>query len=173
MRSPINSRKNVFDISSVIAASTNAVVANPVDTVENALLSDVNGVTRGCKIYSIYMSLFFISEGGELAAEVPLVDWYVIKDNGSTMQTAGFVVTGLPTPGTTGLHENKRFILHHEKGLAGGGDVSLTGLPMIFKGVIKIPKGMQTFRSGDRILIIARANFASKFCLQAIYKWFT
>ncbi len=119
------------------------------------------------------MSLFFISEGGELAAEVPLVDWYVIKDNGSTMQTAGFVVTGLPTPGTTGLHENKRFILHHEKGLAGGGDVSLTGLPMIFKGVIKIPKGMQTFRSGDRILIIARANFASKFCLQAIYKWFT
>ncbi len=164
--------KNVFDTSNVIAPTTNTTVAIPVDTLDDAALADPNGVRKNCKIFSMYLSVFAISEGGEVATEVPLIDWYFMKDPGKIMQTAGFVAGGMPTPGATGTHQNKRFILHEEKGLSGGGEASIAGVPMVFKGVIKIPKGMQTFRFNDRILINIRTNFQSKFCLKAIYKWY-
>ncbi len=139
----------------------------------NVALSDNNAVERGCKVFSTFMSIFIYSEGGELANEVPLADWYIIKDPGGNMSSTGFGATGLPTPGATGIHENKRFIFHTEKGLAGGGELSLNGVPMVFKGVLKIPKGFQTQRINDRIVLCIRTNFASKVCCQFIYKWFT
>ncbi len=170
----IHSVKNIFETSSVLAATTNTSITL-VEAVESAAvaLADPDAVARGSKISSIYLSCFFISEGGELASEVPLVDWYIMKDPGGMGTTIGFLTTGLPTPGATGIHEQKRLILHTEKGLTGGGEASLNGVPMIFKGVIRIPKGMQTFRIGDRILLNMRSNFATKFCIQAIYKYYT
>ncbi len=168
----ISGTKNVFDTSNIIVASTNTTVAIPVDTLDDAALADPNGVRKNCKIYSIYMSIFAISEGGEVATEVPLFDWYIMKDPGKNMQTAGFVANGMPTPGATGTHQNKRYILHEEKGLTGGGDISLAGMPMVFKGVIKIPPGMRTFRFNDRMLVNCRGNFATKFCSKFIYKWY-
>ncbi len=143
------------------------------DAVDAATLADPNGVSKNSKIFSVYLSIFAISEGGEVATEVPLFDWYLMKDPGTVMQTSGFTATGMPTPGATGTHQNKRFILHEEKGLTGGGDASLSGVPMVFKGVLKIPPGMQTMRVNDRLTINCRANFATKFCGKAIYKWYT
>ncbi len=169
----INSVKNVFDSSNVLVASTNTIIAQLADAVDSAALADPNGVEKGCKIYSTYLSVFVFSEGGELATEVPLVDWYIIKDPGATLQTIGFTANGFPTPGATGTHKNKRFIMHEEKGLAGGGDASLAGVPMVFKGVIKIPPGFQTMRAEDRITLNIRANFAAKTCVKAIYRWYT
>ncbi len=166
----IHSTKNVFDSSNVLVASTNTTIAQFIDAVDAPVLADPNGVLKNSKVYSTYLSVFVFSEGGELATEVPLVDWYVIKDNGTTLQTSGFTATGFPTPGATGTHQNKRFILHEEKGLAGGGDASLAGVPMVFKGVIKIPRGMQTFRIGDRLTLNIRANFAAKTCVNSIYE---
>ncbi len=170
---PINSIKNVVDTASVLAATTNTALQTIVNTVDNPTLSVVNEVLRGATINGWFMSSFFIAEGGEVANEVPLVDWYVIKDPGGNMQATGFTANGLPTPGATGTHENKRFILHTEKGLTGGGDVSLAGIPMVFKGVIIIPKHLRRFRSGDKLTFVARANFATKFCIQSIYKWYS
>ncbi len=171
-RRPINATKNIREASGIIAAVTNTSLSDLVGTVDAATLAGTNSVTRSSTINGIYLSLFFYSEGGELANEVPLVDWYIIKDNGGAMSTLGFAADGLPTPGATGSHENKRFILHTEKGLAGGGNLLLSGVPMIFKGVIAIPKGMRRMNMGDKIKIIARSNFATKFCVQAIYKWY-
>ncbi len=170
---PINAIKNVSETSSVIAAATNTILFTIVDTVDAAVLAQANQVSRGATINGFFLSLFFYTEGGEVANEVPLVDWYIIKDNGGQMGTLGFTANGLPTPGAQGTHENKRFIMHSEKGLAGGGDASLAGVPMVFKGVIKVPKGKRRCNINDRWLVVGRTNFATKFCLQCIYKWYS
>ncbi len=169
---PINSTKNIREASGILAATTNTIIDVIVITVENATLANSDQIERGSTVNSVFLSNFFISEGGEVANEVPLVDWYIIKDTGGRMRAAGFVADGLPTPGATGVHENKRYILHTEKGLTGGGDASLSGVPMIFKGVIRIPRGMRSFKANDELTVVGRSNFATKFCNQAIYKWF-
>ncbi len=169
---PINRTKNIAETSGILAATTNTSLFQIVNAVDAPVLSQNNEVQRSSTINGVFLSIFFIAEGGEVANEVPLVDWYIIKDPGGNMVAAGFTASGLPTPGATGTHENKRFIIHTEKGLTGGGDASLTGIPMVFKGVVVIPKGMRRFNMGDRLIIVGRANFATKFCIQSIYKWY-
>ncbi len=167
---PVNSTKNVTETSGILAATTNTVVHTIATSVDSAALATTNEVTRGCTINAIYYSSFYIAEGGEVANEVPLLDWYILKNQGGNFTV--FAATELPTPGSQGSSDNKRFIIHSEKGLTGGGDASLTGVPMVFKGVIRIPKGYRKFNAGDTLIICARSNFATKFCSQAIYKWF-
>ncbi len=169
---PINSRKNVVDTSSILGIATNTVVDNIITGVDQADLSVNDEVTTGSRVSSFYHSSFYIAEGGEIANELPLVDWYIIYDPGGTFGTT-FDATHLPTPGSTGVHVNKRFIIHEEKGLTGGGDVSLAGVPMIFKGVLKLPRGRQRVAVGDRWRLCARANFATKLCSKFIYKWYS
>ncbi len=117
---PVISTKNVLETSGILAAGTDTVLASLTITVDSASLAVTNSVERGSTINGLFFSIFFYSEGGELATEVPLVDWYIIKDQGGNMGTT-FDANGLPTPGITGVHDNKRFIFHTEKGLAGGG----------------------------------------------------
>ncbi len=159
-----------METSSVLAATTDTVALTIVNTVDSATLAVNNSVERGSSINGIFLSCFWIAEGGEIANEVPLVDWYIFKNNGNNF--AGFDATNLPTPGQTGIHDNKRFILHTEKGLTGGGDVSLAGIPMVFKGVIVLPRSFRKMNANDRLILVARANFNTKFCIQAIYKWY-
>ncbi len=167
---PVISTKNVTETSAILAAGTDTVVLTVVNTVDSATLAANNSVERGAKVNGLFLSCFWYSEGGELASEVPLVDWYIMKNNGNNF--SGFDATNFPTPGAQGTHDNKRFIFHTEKGLTGGGDASLSGVPMIFKGVIALPRGMRKMNANDRIIICARSNFATKFCIQAIYKWY-
>ncbi len=169
---PINSVKHVVDSSTIVAATTNTILTRAVAGVNTYQLSDANGVPTGSKVNGLYISLFIYSEGGEVANEVPLADWYIIRNPGTTFGTT-FDATNLPTPGATGTHINKKFIFHEEKGLAGGGDASLTGVPMVFKGVIAIPRGMRRIGEQDEFLICIRTNFASKVCVKIIYKHYT
>ncbi len=170
---PINSTKNIAEASGILAAVTNTVIGTLVDSVDAATLADTNGVEKNSSINSIFLSTFFVSEGGEVASEVPLVDWYILINRGGKIgSTFGSTGALLPIPGSQGLAVNKNAILHSEKGLTGGGDASLAGVPMVFKGVIKIPRSMRRMIVGTQILICARANFNTKFCLQAIYKWY-
>ncbi len=163
--------KHIVDVSNILAATTNTVVVLA-HAVENAALASASQIDKGSKITSIYLSLFHLSEDGEAAAQIPLIDWYLIKDDADTMNTAGFVPTGLPTPGATGTHENKRKILHEEKGISGiqNAASSSAGIPMVTKNVFRVPRGMQTFRMGDKLLLVHRSNFLTKFCLKTIYK---
>ncbi len=169
---PINSTKNVVDNSGIMAAVTNTSIHIPIFGVRNAVLATSNEVDVASKISSVFTELFFFSEGGEISNEVPLVDWYIIKSPGNVWGTT-FDAENLPTPGATGSHLNKRHILHEEKGLTGGGDASLSGVPMVFKGIIKIPRGRQRWGESDVLRICARSNFATKFCVKTVYKWFT
>ncbi len=154
-----------------MAATTNLSLLIPILGVRNADLATTNEVNIGSRISSMFVEIFFITEGGEVSNEVPLVDWYLIKNGGNSFG-ATFDASNLPTPGATGSHINKRHILHEEKGLSGGGDASLTGVPMVFKGVIRIPRGSQRIGESDVFRICGRANFATKFCIKVIYKWF-
>ncbi len=165
---PINTVKHVVDTSTITTAVTNAVVQNSVVAVDTALLANVEEVDAGSSIRSIFYTIYVYSEGGEVANEIPLVDFYFLKNPGNAW--GAFNATNLPTPGATGVHINKRHILHEEKGLAGGGDASLTGVPMVFKGVIRIPRGRQRFGQSDTFLVAMRTNFNSKICIKAIYK---
>ncbi len=168
---PIISTKNVVETSGILPAGTDTVLDELTNAVDAPTLAVTNSVARGSKVNGLFLSLYFITEGGEVANEVPLVDWYIIKNPGFSFTTV-FDATNLPTPGSTGDHDNKRFIFHTEKALAGGGNASLSGVPMVFKGVIVIPKGYQKHNANDRIQVCARANFATKFCIQSIYKWY-
>ncbi len=168
---PIQSTKHIVEFSGILAAGANTVLLTVASGTDNPVLANVSEVQPGHKIGSIFVSFFAITEGGEVANEVPLVDWYIINNPGNTF-AATFTATTNPTPGATGSHINKRFIFHTEKGLAGGGDASLAGVPMIFKGVLKVPRGRQRVGQNDRITINARSNFATKFCVQCIYKSF-
>ncbi len=164
---PVNSIKNISEVSSIIAATTDTIALTVSKSVDAPAVSNSNEVSNGSTINSIYLSVYVIAEGGEVANEVPLVDWYIWKNNGN--QATG---SEIPTPGATGTDELKRYILHQEKGLAGGGDASLAGVPMIFKGVIKLPRTFRRQAINDRIQVMVRTTFASKICIQAIYKWY-
>ncbi len=166
---PIDSVKHIVETSGIIAAGVNTVGLTIIDGVDTYSLADADGCPTGSKVNGFFLSIFIISEGGEIANEVPLADWYLIKSPGA-VYAATFNAANLPTPGTTGVHKNKRQIFHTEKGLTGGGDVSLAGIPMVFKGVIAIPRHMRRIGEDDQFLFCIRTNFAAKFCIQAIYK---
>ncbi len=166
---PIDSVKHIVETNSILAAGVNTVLLDIINGVDTYSLSDTNGVPTGAKVNGFYLSFFAYTEGGELASEVPLVDWYILKSPGEVYGDT-FAATTLPTPGSTGNHQNKSKIIHTEKGLAGGGNLALNGVPMVFKGVIVIPKGMRRIAENDELLLCARANFATKVCVQSIYK---
>lgn len=166
---PIDSVKHIVETSGIAAAGTNTVGLNMLAGVDTYQLSDSNGVPTGAKVNGFYLSVFIIAEGGELANEVPLADWYIIKVPGNIWGNT-FDAANLPTPGSTGIHINKRHIIHTEKGLTGGGELSLAGVPMVFKGVIAIPRHMRRIGEADSFKLALRTNFASKFCIQTIYK---
>jgi len=77
----------------------------------------------------------------------------------------------MPEPGATGGHDNRRWIMHEEKGLAP--DVADGGTPMVFKGVLKIPKGRQRMGADDQLTVRILSEFyAGFFCLKCIYKFY-
>ncbi len=164
---PVNSIKNITDLSGILAAGTDTILDVLIQAVDDPALANNAEVEKGCTVNSLFLEIFFYTEGGEIANEVPLVDWYIYKNNANQAS-----LTELPTPGATGTTNLKRYILHEEKGLAGGGDASLTGVPMVFKGVIRFPRTFKRMGIDDRVIVVARANFATKFCIKAIYKWY-
>jgi len=160
--SPINSEKNVFDITSAIGTGTNLqTLAIAVDSADNTVN---NQVTRRCKIFRIWVELWVY---GTLASGVnnPF-NWYIIKNPGNN----------LTPPGTTvyGTSNEKKFIFRSGKGLLGRLN---DGSPpyLAFRGWIKIPKIYQRMGTDDVIQIALSAGAASgaNFCLHTIYKWFS
>ncbi len=156
---PINSIKHILDIEGVwTSAASESVIAVAVPNVDTTTFKP-GDIRVGGKINGIFFSVFAIGDTG--APVAGSVNWYFVKKH--TGQGAS-----TPIAGQTGTSPMRNQIIHEEKGVPGSGD----GTPMVFKGVIAIPRGMRRMREGDSWSIIANTTTASQvnFCIKAIYK---
>ncbi len=171
---PINATKNVVDASGALIALTETIIIKPINTVVGSAVNqnNFNEIARGSKVNGFYLSLFFASDTNAAAAEVPLLDWYCFYNRSGIVDETTFSSTNpaqLPAAGATGTNTNRNQILHEEKGLIGEKN---DGSKMVFTGVIKLPKGFQTFREKTSVVIVAKSNQTGVFCAKAIYKWY-
>ncbi len=159
---PVNSIKKVIDASGALVASTPAdVVLANTDTSAWDDGADAN-VPIGCTISSMFLSVFLYLNAS-VGVNVPLLEWFICKNPGNNLT--------MPEPGATGGNDNRRWILHEEKGLSA--DVGNGGTPMVFKGVIKIPPRLKRMGADDTIFLrILSENHAGFFCVKSIYKFF-
>ncbi len=157
---PVNSIKHIIDTSGGLT-SANSVneIAKGVPAQDPVNFAP-NEVIFGSKINAFFLSIFVI--GDSSAALSGPIDWYLIKKEAGQ--------TSVLTPGNTGTSNFRNQIIHEEKGISGSGD----GTPMVFKGVIVIPRGMRRMREGSLWQIVLKCNGADtcNFCIKAIYKSF-
>ncbi len=155
----IHSRKEIVDSTNLaVAAATNTVV-----TLCTAVDNYV-GATATCATGSIIKSVYLFQQIISGDSGVANADWFFVK-------APSDVVDSLPVPGATGGNQNRKWILHEEKGIPGN---ALDGAyPLTFKGVIKIPRGRQRMGEGDKIVIKMRSADIYNACTKAIYKVYT
>lgn len=156
---PVVSNKEVLDSTQVgVAASTNTTISI-LSAVQNYVGAQ-HTCPVGSKVFGIY---FFVQIVTGFSGNN--VDWYLAKQRAHQSTTSDF-----PSPGATGGDDLRNQILHEEKGIPGDGDnVS----PLTFRGVLRIPKGMQRMREADNIFLKLRGSVnAYDLCVKAIYKWY-
>ncbi len=151
------SYKNVVDTNGSLAANTTSV-----NIVAQAVSFDVldvtlNEVPVGARLSAIYYTLYVFSDATSVQDSLVNVFW--AKDPASAL--------ALPNPGATGASDAKRFIIHEEKGLAGN---RTNGMPMIVKGVVRIPYKLGRFGINDSFVCHIRAPVNGLFCLKHIYR---
>ncbi len=158
---PVNSIKHIIDAE---GAWTESLSQTPIATavsVADAVFKPVE-VTFGRTINAFFLSIFAIGLTG--APVNATINWYLMKKHqGQT--------SSIPPAGATGNNNLRNQIIHEEKGLSGSGD----GTPMVFKGVVVVPRGMRRMREGDEWFIGAQTSVAANdvfFCIKAIYKSF-
>ncbi len=155
---PVNRVKHVVDVSGGLT-STTSTVDFAVVVAQRSIPMGANECLLASTINGLFLSIYIIgSTGAPLSG--PL-DWYIHK------RRAGQASASFPVPGNTGVSDLRNQIFHEEKGLSGSGD----GTPMVFKGVIAIPKGMRRMRQGDilSIKLVATGADTPNFCIKAIY----
>ncbi len=152
---PINSVKNILDATSIgVAAAVNTGIT--LAQTVNDYTGGVVDVPIGAKVSSVYIFVQIIAQAAE-----GVMDFYIAK------RPAGVI---LPTPGTTGGNQARKFILHEEKGIPGTFNNGAS--PLTFRGVIKIPRGRQRFAEGDDLTIQLRGSVAYSLCIKCIYKFY-
>ncbi len=154
----INSVKNVIDNQGNIVATTNTE-QRVLTGVDNYTAADVLEVQTGAKIFGVFITIYLYNNADQVAGSL---DWYYGVRRGATS------FADMPPANAVGLSNLRNQILHQEKGLSGGPN----GPPMVFKGVIRIPRQYQRIREGDIHFISFRSSQAGKFCIKAIYKWY-
>ncbi len=160
-RGVVQSTKHIVDTEGALTNVTSQnVIATSVPAYSDPFTP--TSVKFGEKIFGFFLSIFIIGATG--APVGGSQNWYIMKIHGG--QTGD-----RPTPGQTGTSLLRNQIIHEEKGLAGSGD----GTAMVFKGVIKVPRGMQRMREGDEwsIGLINNGTDGAQFCIKAIYKSFS
>ncbi len=159
-KSPINSVKHILDTSGALTGGGNSVstIAVGVPNVDSGTFQP-GDIRTGGTINGFFISVFVIgATGAPLTAPI---DWFLGKFHDGQVAH--------PTPGSTGTSKLRNQIIHEEKGLAGSGD----GTPMVFKGVIAVPRGMRRMREGDEWRLVLRSadmTVDATFCVKAIYK---
>jgi len=157
---PVNSFKNIIDTDGGLVAGLASVTPVAIAVEVQNLVATSNNVPRGGHVRSFYYSLFVFADD-TTGSVPPLIDVYWWKNVGG--------VSTRPTNGSTGSSDLKRFILHEEKGLSSSKE--LGGMPMIVKGVVKVPPSKSKFGLNDTIeMVLESANISGQFCAKHIYK---
>lgn len=154
---PINSVKNIVDSTTLGVAAgtvTNVTLANAVNDYTGASAT----VPIGSKVHGVYLFFQII-----LQSVGTNVDMYVWKGP-QTLQGS------MPIPGATGGDQNRKFILHEEKGIPG--TLNNGASPLTFRGVIKLPKGRQRMAENDLLEIKFRGAAVYDACIKCIYKFY-
>ncbi len=147
----VGSARSIVPLSTTVQART-----DPFNPVELVLGENVNG---------IFLSVFAIGSTG--SGQDGAINWYIAKGRSGQNTSADF-----PPSQSVGVSEVRSQIFHQEKGLAGSAD----GTPMVFKGVIVVPKHMRRQREGDSFFFVINNTDATNgvnFCVRAIYKSFS
>ncbi len=154
----LHSIKHILDTEGELIQNTPATIDVATTVVNESATFTPGEVLLGSKVFGIFITIFIIgSTGAPVGASQ---NWLL----GKLMSGQ----TGLPAPSNVGVSPIRNQIYHQEKGLVGSGD----GTAMAFKGVIKIPRGQQTMREGQKIQVRIENLDATNtaFCFRAIYK---
>ncbi len=158
----IDSMKNV--VSNVTAGTAGTtVVVDIAKSVDAAALANATEVTRGCKIFKIWVELWYRQSETIIPGVTTVLDMYIWKNPGNNLTP--------PTPGTTGTSNEKKFVFKEFKGLTG---VQTQGSePYTWKGWLKIPKVYQRMGSDDQLeIVFAESGSDGILCSKFIYKWY-
>ncbi len=156
---PVNSIKHIVDLSATVAAG--AQVNNVLmDAVQTPVLTTPVQVAIGARVSSIYLSV-------EAAVTVRIADaipniYMIIFKNNADNQT-------IPTASAVGASDTKRFVLHQEMTMLTNIDGGAART--LFRGVIKIPRGMQRQGNDDTLRCsIVCPSLVTAVCIQCIFK---
>ncbi len=136
-------------------------MAKSVDAAANLTATEV---TRGSKIFKIWVEFWVEGTADVTIGTTNSIDLYIIKNPGANLT--------VPTPGTQGTSNEKKFVFKTWKGLIGPSRTN--GQPMYnFRGWIKIPKPYQRMGADDNFsLVWISTGVAALVCHQFIYKWY-
>jgi len=159
---PIQRIKHIVDSQGTV--TTAGVSDSVLVTVVNQLSAVFNPieVAIGNTVNAFYIQSFAIGSGA--TGITGSVNWYLAKLH------SGQVTAIFPNAGQTGISNLRNQIIHEEKGVPGSED----GTPMVFKGVIAIPRGMRRMREGDQWFIrYTTSDTDANFCIKVIYNSFS
>ncbi len=159
LKRPINSFKHIIDASGTTDGTTVSTIPLATAGIDRDTTSP-SIVPIGAKVSSMFISVFMLGSAGAVSG---LADWLIWKN------PRGLISAGnSPTPGNVGIQPVRNMVYHEEKGLVATED----GTPMVFKGVIKIPRHMQRVAEDDRweIKIFTPTGVTAQFCVKAIFK---
>ncbi len=159
----IDSNKNsISRLDGIVAATkTDLDIVTSVDAAANASAAQV---TRGSKVFRIWMEFWVEATENITLGVTNSFDGYLIKNPGDNLTT--------PTPGTQGTSNEKKFIFKTWKGLIT--PVRTNGGPFYtWKGWIPVPRVYQRMGADDTIQFVVISTGTNMLvCTQVIYKWF-
>ncbi len=161
---PIHRIKHVVDAQSAIPVNVQIDVAIAVAK-DAPVLGTASDVQTGCSINAFFISTELVAtEVG--TGKTPNFYWSLYKNPGNNLS--------MPNGNAVGSNDNKRFFIHQEMIMFN--PVAAGGTPRsVFKGVIKVPKGMRRMGPDDRWkiqLFIPSTGVTVNSCTQVHYKEF-
>ncbi len=157
---PVNSRKNVRDQQGGLAIGVQTIVALA-DAVDAPTLAAPASVQTGCVINGFFLN---VQVRATTEAALPNAYMAIAKNVGNNLT--------FPDANAVGVNDNKRFVIHQEMAMLSGS--TEPSIPItLFKGVIRIPKGMRRMGPDDQWqCLLFSPGVTTDFCVQCIYKWF-
>ncbi len=154
--------KNIrADLTGLTAGTNNTL--NVAVAQDSATLAVPQDVTRQSKIYRIWCEIWVQASADVAVGTTIAYEAYLMKNPGVNLT--------VPTPGTVGTSNEKKFVFKIWKGLLVAHTV---GMGYTWRGWIKIPKVYQRMGSNDAIQFVSLSTGTNAIqCTNFIYKWFT